>query len=467
MNGSRLLEIFQHLDKKELRGLGKFVRSPFHNQRKDVIALYDYLLNYLKTKQKLSVEKAIVFPFLFPNEPYSEKKIRYTISFLNQCVKDFLAYQEFTADKNNQQLSLIKALRKKGTDRLFEVEIKELEKQLERQEIRNQQYHFQNFLVQEEKYFFNLQNTRGTMIGFQESVADLDKFFIANRLKQITHALTHKRLGHAEFKPPFFDFLMTYLAEKDYSDSPSIEIYLCCIKILTKENSLTHFRYLRQLIDKQGHWLPKRELLDIYIFALNFCIKKLNANEVLFNREAFELYKQGLKQKVLFENNLLSRFNYKNIVAFGLILEEFTWVKQFIEDYKPYLEKKYRESTYCFNLAMFFYKKQDYSEAMTLLQQVSSNDTLNNLSSRRMLARIYYDRQEFDALYSLLDSFQNYIYRKREISYHKQFYLNFIKFTRKLLQKEAYSNEQVRALREEIEGTKNVAEKVWLLEKLG
>lgn len=35
-----------------------------------------------------------------------------------------------------------------------------------------------------------------------------------------------------------------------------------------------------------------------------------------------------------------------------------------------------------------------------------------------------------------------------------------------MLQIEGYSAAQIEALRKEIEGTKNVAEKIWLLEKL-
>lgn len=466
MKGSRLIEIFQNLDKKELRELGKFLRSPFHNQRQDVISLYDYLLNLVKSKQTLNIEKKNVYPFLFKNEIYSEKKIRYTMSFLYQNIKDFLSYQEFTLDKITKQTALVKALRKKGVDRLFEKEIKEAAQILKKQPIRNQDFHFQKYILEEERYFFNMRNTRGTIAGLQKSSDELDQFFIATKLKQSTHALTHQNLGKSSFKPNFFDNILNHVSKNEYVNSPAIAIYQECIKILTEENSLPYFQELRRLIDKKGQCFPKNELRDIFIFALNYCIKKLNTREAQFNREAFELYKQGLKQDVFIENGLLSRFNYKNIIALGIGLEEFNWVEVFIEKYKHYLEKKYRNSTYSFNLALLHYKKKNYSEAMILLQKVSSDDVLNNLYSRRMLLRIYYDRNEFDALHSLLDSFQNYIYRQNGISYHRQFYLNLIKFTRRLLQKEGYSSTQLQTLKTEIENTKNVAEKIWLLEKL-
>jgi len=83
------------------------------------------------------------------------------------------------------------------------------------------------------------------------------------------------------------------------------------------------------------------------------------------------------------------------------------------------------------------------------------------------LACIYYDKKEFDALHSLLDSFQNYIYRKNGLGYHRRMYLNFIKFTRKLLQLEGMNTLEKMELLQEINGTRNVAEKGWLLERIG
>ena len=466
MQDSRLIEIFQNLDKKEVRGLGKFVKSPFHNQREDVVLLYNYLVNYIKNPTNISVDKRTVFKAIFSNKPYIEKKIRYTISFLYQLVKDFLAYQEFTSDKVNQQILLLKSLRKKNVKRLFEQELKVVQNNLKKQHLRNQEYHFKCYLLEEEKYTFALLNSRGSNKGLQESSNYLNLYFIANTLRQETHGLTQKALGKSDFSSNFSQAIKSFLEKNESLDSPAIVIYYQLIKILTEKDSLTYFQNLRTLISEKGHHFPPHELREIYIFALNYCIKKLNARESSFYQETFNLYKQGIQQKVFLENGILSRFNYKNIVALGLGLGEFQWVENFIESHKIYLEKKYRESSYCLNLAMVHYRKENYSEAMTLLQNVRTDDILDNLSARRMLARIYYDQQEFDALYSLLDSFQNYIYRKRDIGYQKELYLNFIKFTRKLLQKEGYSPTQLQALKTEIENTKNVAEKIWLLEKL-
>ncbi len=466
MENSRLLKIFQHLTKKELRELGKFVRSPFHNQRTDVILLYEYLIKALKKPEKSQLKKIEVFPHIFPDEPYIEKKIRYTMSFLYQAIKAFLAYQTYASDPVNQQLLIVQALRKKKLGKLFEQEFRIASNLLDQQPFRNANFHFQNYQLQQERYLETMSQTRGTALGLETASKHFDDFFIAIKLKQSTHALAHQTLQLSSFRPQWLPEVLNHLSQKTNPSSPAISIYYQCLKMLIETDTLPYFQQFRQLIEQHSHCFPKSELKDLYIFALNYCIKRLNAREDFFKREAFELYKTGIEQAIFFENGSLSRFTYKNMVAIALGLKEYNWVARFIENYKPFLEKKYRESTYCFNLALLHYKQENYSKAMELLQKVSTSDVLNNLNARRMLARIYYDQGDLEPLYSLLDSFQNYIYRKKDLGYHRDLYLNFIRFTRRLLQAEGYAPAQLQNLVAEIEATRNVAEKDWLLEQL-
>ncbi|NJN34401.1 MAG: hypothetical protein HC817_09275 [Saprospiraceae bacterium] len=43
MQGSQLLELIKSLNKHDMRELRKVVRSPYFNQREDVIQLYDFI----------------------------------------------------------------------------------------------------------------------------------------------------------------------------------------------------------------------------------------------------------------------------------------------------------------------------------------------------------------------------------------------------------------------------------------
>ncbi|MCC6724910.1 MAG: hypothetical protein IT258_10400 [Saprospiraceae bacterium] len=463
--GSKLMEVMASFSKIELREILKFLRSPFFNQRNDVVLLFEYLAASM-SDSTLSLDKVSVHKQVYQGQDYDEKQLRYTVSFLFQQLKSYLTQKEIMADPIQNQLLTIKALRKRSLQRVFESEWQQGKKALDAQLLRNSDTHFLQYNLYHEQLLHTLSKTRTAAPGFEEISKELSQFFIANILHQSCVALSYQTVSKLDFLPAILPHVLQHLAEHDYSEVPAIQVYHCCFLMLKGVEPLANFQTLRNNIQRfQGHF-PKSELKDIHLLALNFCIKKVNEGSIPFRKEAFELYKSGLDSGVFLEDKHLSRFTYKNIVAIGLGLNEFEWVKQFIESFKPFLEKKYRESTYNFNLALYHFKRAEYTEAMTLLQRVGTDDVLNNMNARRMLLRIYYDLGETEALQSLLDSFQTYIYRKKDLGYQRDLYLNLIRFTRKLLNIEPKDTTANQQLRQEIAATERVAEKEWLMEKL-
>ncbi|MFT5383274.1 MAG: hypothetical protein ACI81W_000672, partial [Saprospiraceae bacterium] len=191
-----------------------------------------------------------------------------------------------------------------------------------------------------------------------------------------------------------------------------------------------------------------------------------NRGYAKYKWECFELYKSGFQNKVLLENGVLSKFTFTNVSRLGLALKEFDWVESFLKSYKSYLPVSERENTYNYILALFYFLKPDYTNAMKLLQKVNFNDVLDNLDSRRMLLRIYYELREYSALDSLLDTFNVYLSRHKDIGYHKDNYANLIYFVKKILKANLSDKAQKLKLIGEIEATQAIAEKAWLLEQL-
>jgi hypothetical protein len=55
------------------------------------------------------------------------------------------------------------------------------------------------------------------------------------------------------------------------------------------------------------------------------------------------------------------------------------------------------------------------------------------LNARAMLLRNYYELEEYDALFALLDSFEAYVRRQKGMGYHRSHYQALLLFTRRLL----------------------------------
>jgi len=74
MQKTILWEAFSTLDKAELREMGKFVRSPFFNQKQPLIDLFEYLCDCLKQKKipdTLSAHAAV-----WPDILYDDQRMR-------------------------------------------------------------------------------------------------------------------------------------------------------------------------------------------------------------------------------------------------------------------------------------------------------------------------------------------------------------------------------------------------------
>ena len=113
-----------------------------------------------------------------------------------------------------------------------------------------------------------------------------------------------------------------------------------------------------------------------------------------------------------------------------------------------------------------FYKKQ-HEQVVELLSTVEYEDFTYNLNSKAMLIATYYETNEIDPLYSMLESFRTYLNRHDEIpEIRRENFHNLIRFTRRLTKVDTSIPEELDKLEDEIKATKQVASQSWLLEKV-
>src|SRR6056300_1236707 len=117
MENSQLIFILNSFDKKEIREIRKWLQSPSHNQREDVLDLYEYLTsgNRLLNEQQLQKEK--VHKKIFPKTPFDDAKLRQTIFFLMKAIEDYLVFKEMKSDEVGERLILARVYRKLNLDK--------------------------------------------------------------------------------------------------------------------------------------------------------------------------------------------------------------------------------------------------------------------------------------------------------------------------------------------------------------
>lgn len=465
MKNSRLALLFNRLNRTELRDLDKFLRSPYFNQREDVVLLYQYMVEN-KTLTGQLPNKRRAFGKAYPQQAYQDSKMRYLMSYLLELIREFLTQQELTAEPLNKKIHLCRALRRRGLDQPFEKTWKQTQQLLQQHPLRHPHSHYLHYLHYLERFKYNSRQRRVGEMHLQELTDELTIFYIADILRQSCIILSHQAMDQRDYRLKMLKPVLQTVEEENFDQVPAIGIYYHSYRALSELDNRHHFDILKQLIETHWEQFPPSEIRDIYLLAINYCIKRLNAGTHSYIREAFELYRSGLGKGIMLEEGWLSYFTYKNVLKLGLELKEFEWIEGYLDEYKKYLHPRDRENYYRYNMAVYYFSKPDYDQAMQLLQKIEFEDVLHQLDARRMLLRIYYERGAFDALDSLLDSFYAYIHRQRDIGYHKDNFLNLIRLLRKLLRSEL-SDLTVRAdLRQLIEKTPALAERAWLLDQL-
>jgi hypothetical protein len=470
MRESLVYKIIRTLDKRDLKRISRYVRSPFFNPREDVIRLFDYLEKHVESPpQYLSYEK--VFGYVYPKETFDLDKLQYTASFLNVHIKHYLAQDEFEEDTLMSLAYMVRALRKRGLDKFFEKYLDEAQLVYKKHPLRNASYHLGKFKLYYEEYEFRHRRNRATEIPqlpLQEWTDELLYFYIAEMLKQACSVIALKAATqHSNFELALLEPVLDMVEKKNLTTVPAIgAYYYAYLSLNTADTEGVAFHAFKNIL--VSHWqnFPASELRDLNLVAINYCIRRINRGMREYEMESLELYKFGLQNQILFENNQLSMFTYHNIMNASLKVGDYAWARQFLSDYKDFLPESERENTFQYNIAIIHYRQGEYAEAMKLLRKVRMDEVLFNLDSRRMLMRIYYELGEWMPLTYMLESTKTYIRRQKNLGYGRDHYLNLTHFLQKML-KADLKNEKIRKqIRDEVVAQNAVAEKEWLLDKL-
>lgn len=472
MRNNKLVSLLRSFSKIELSQFKKYLESPFFNENKNLIALYGYLQkNLLKATINPSIDKKTIWIFLFKDKPYKDILMRRLFSDLNQLVNGFLAYQQYQKSPALESVFLMNSLQYSELDKQFEGAFRLANLQQEKSGKRNTDFHFHQFLIEKSYHeHIEFKGLKNLTFDYLESADyQLDSFYISQKLKHHCDALGYNNFLSKEINIYFFTSFLSDIENTDFRKEPSIKAYLLVSKMLLNPENESFFHELKSFLLKNQDEFLKNELTILYTHLINYCIdKKINVGKPIFYKNLFEIYKDTLDKEIIFISNEIAFNHYKNIITIGLHIKEFEWVEEFIQIYAPKLPKAHQDNALIYNLAQVSFSKKDYQKVIELLREVEYKNLIYALGGKLMLLKTYYELDEIAALDSLIDSFRIYLRRNRTISKDvRQQYMNVLKFVKKLSGLAPYDKAGLEKVTKEIHECKALADKNWILEKVG
>ncbi|MEM6317654.1 MAG: hypothetical protein AAF960_08285, partial [Bacteroidota bacterium] len=456
----------QKLTTKDGQQLELFLSSPFFNTSKTILSLFQQLQNNLK-KGQLPNKLDLFHKVFGQSAAFNDHKIRLLFSDLLKLVEQFISISAFQKKRAQQQLDVAQFYRKNELEKHFNRIQRKGNKSLATQPYRNYEYYAAKSRFNWEVYELQSSKKRDMAIDLQEFGQDLDLAYFSQKLRQACFLRAQQALYNVEYDFEWVQQILEYIDSKQWWNVPAISLYYTAYQLASQPKKSSYFEDLKEKILLEGHYFPPEEIQDIYLLAINYCIKKVNNGQREYAIESLKLYKKGLEIGCFLENGFLSKFSYANIVAFGLMAKDFEWTETFINEYKNKLDKNARNSAYFFNLARLVYvQNRDHEAALQYLQKVSDKDLINTMNAKILQLRIYWEIRAFSLLESHLEAMANFIRRKALVGYHKENYLNIINATKRLLKVNFYNKNEVEKLKKTITEKSILSEKQWLLAQL-
>lgn len=466
MKKSLLIELLFSLSNKEWKELDLWVQSPCFNTKPEVTDLFKYLRTSL-SKQTDFPSKLQTFEAIFgPAIPFDDHKLRVVMSFLHKLIEQYLIYKEAEKDQLGRAIKLAGIYQQRQLERHYNRMYKKNKRELEQSLHRSATYHQNVYQLELTAYHQVSSQQRTGALNLQQIHNHLDLAYISNKLRLACLAISHQTVYKTSYQFGLLEALLSYIQQKDLTQLPSVGVYYYAFLALNRPNQTQDFQHFQQILLEEVNQFEASEARDLFLIAINFCTKRHNAGDSSFLRTALHLHEKGLEQGHLLVDGVLSRFTYRNAVTLGLILKEYKWVDQFIHTYQYKLKPSYRESMFSLCKARLEYSRKNYDEALTLLRKSNFKDLLTNLSAKTVQLKIYFELGEYNLLDSHLEAMRTYLRRKQVMGYHKEIYQNTTRLVQKLLEINPYEKEGLDLLQNEIEGTKAIAERSWLLRQV-
>lgn len=466
---NKLTSLLDSLDVYEINHCRKFLLSPFFNEDERMVVLFDVLTDAQRQVNHIPYTKEEVWKKLKEKTPYKDSKFRRWCSDLTRLVLQFLAQKTYQNTAINEQQFIIEVVQSRELEKFYYSSFRNAENTLKKQRERNSLFYYHQFKLNEaqQKQEFVTEG-HSEQASFDVLMKHLDAFYLSQKLRYCCHWLNYRKVLRleGEMKVPLMEELLQYIEVNKGEQVPVVAIYHQIALTLLEDAEEAHYQSLKSLLEKYSHLFSAQEAWEMYGYALNYCIRKINSGAE-YLAELFGLYRVTLEKAVILNDGELNHQHFKNIIAIALRLKQFDWVMNFIEEYQNKLPEKVRENAYTYNMARVYFSKKEWDKVIELLQQVEYDEVFYKLDSKALLLKTYYESGEWLVLESLIDSFQILLRRNKEVSkQHRSNYLNLVKFVKKISRLMPDDEEKIKALKEKIEATSQVADRGWLLEKL-
>jgi len=465
MENSQLIESLRTLDKNEIKEFGKFIRSPYFNNRSEVIRFFNYIKKFFPEFKSNELKEENIFKKVYPDKKYSSVMTRKLISLTLNLLLDFLTIEDFKENKNDYNVKMLDMLRKRKLPALFQKRSRITGKNLNISTLDIYYYEQKlKFTSIQNGYFLNSDES-SFVDGLQNELNDLIEFFLTGVILQYIRLSEWSRQLNKKFDLKFYDEILKYMSADDEREVTLYSMYFNMLMLLNTEDE----NYFKKLIISRDTLKAKLGKIDDYnvqIVSMQYCHKKVQKGYPEYRKQMFEITKKLLAADLI-PDGFIEPYFFTNIVRNASLLNEFDWLDNFLSEYKHRLNPELSDEITNYSQAMIESAKGNFEKSLMHFSKIKIERSNMKLDMKNLLIIIYYELNFIEELISLIDTNKHFLQRDRSVSdSYRQVSLLLMNFVSELIKIKS-SNKKIstHGLRKEIEKSDYFIFKEWLLKK--
>lgn len=470
IKSTKLSEIIGGLTPNEVKDLGEFLSSPFHNKNKNILRLYELISHDVQSFMEKDREK--ISSIIYPDEAYNDQKFRTLVSDFTNLLEKFILYLEIKKNPLLEKNFLLRSLQERNLTKSFNLVFNELDRTLNKEFSRNEDYYLNRFnadTMEVTQKGMNLDSNLDS--DYDKLSSELDMMFILHKLKNINSYLSRKYqvFGNIQLNKwgsnETISFVQTNL-EKIKKEHPVIYSEYLILMMMLHPAKKQFFMKLKSYTFTNINKINFPELEQIYYPLCNYCFNKIAVGEINYLESLFEIYKKFEKSGFYSRKKSFQYSDFTSVIITYVRLKKTDRAEKFLKKYKDKITDEFRTDTINLSEALISFTKKRFNESLSYLNKVSYSNTYFYMKSKEILIQIYYETNQTEPLLPLIDAVKHYLKRHKDIlTIHTNRYLSFLNYTNKLININNDKSE-LRVLKKEATKNISVIGRDWLLEKI-
>jgi|SRR4030095_3775671 len=480
---SKAAEILRTFTNEELKSFRNYTISPFHNTNRNVIKLLEISRKFAPEYNSPWLQKENLFKKLYPGKKYSDIVMRILLSDLLRLAEEFLAYTGYSKEPLAEKKFLLNELTERKLDSLHNKHIKESEQMINTGKNIDELYFRNCFDIENEKINFLISKDKqmDSWEELRQKGEYLVDFFLINAMNVTSELWEHEEVFNAKIgfnlaeeflKTTDLEKVLALMKENGNKHYEVLEIYYYMYMSLKEIEDDKYYKMFKDSFVKKMENFSYDEQYNMLLALESCCVTKLRHGRTRSTEDLMEVYELMLSSDIFTRSSRIHmQANlFRNIFYTAVRLKKYRWAEDFIDKHRNYLVPDQREDMYNYTTAHLSLERKNYDTALEHISKVNYSFFVFKFDAKILMIKIYYELRSFEQALSLIDSFSHFLMNNKNVSkIFREPFLSFLKIVKSLIkssnQNAANSGFDSAELIKKVEGTKQIINRGWILEK--